>query len=93
MLAKITSKNQLTLPKAVTQLIGPVEYFDVEARDGQIVLTPVRIQRGDALRAKLAALELSESDIGDAVAWARSAPASPAAPRSAAGKAKARPKT
>ena len=71
MLAKITSKNQLTLPKSVTQSVGPAEYFDVQARDGQIVLTPVRIQRGDAVRAKLAELALTESDIAAAVAWAR----------------------
>lgn len=71
MLAKITSKNQLTLPKSVTQAVGPAEYFDVQARDGQIVLTPVRIQRGDAVRAKLAELDLTEADIGDAVTWAR----------------------
>lgn len=71
MLAKMTSKNQLTLPKSVTSVVGPVEYFDVEARNGQIVLTPVRIQRGDAVRAKLAGLDLSEHDIADAVAWAR----------------------
>ena len=38
MLAKITSKNQLTLPKSVTQAVGPAEYFDVQTRDGQIVL-------------------------------------------------------
>ena len=75
MLAKITSKNQLTLPKSVTLAIGPAEYFDVQTRDGQIVLTPVRIQRGDAVRAKLAELDLSETDIADAVAWTRSAPA------------------
>jgi hypothetical protein len=71
MLAKITAKNQLTLPKSVTNALGPVEYFDVQAREGQIVLTPVRIQRGDAVRAKLAELNLSEADIGDAVAWVR----------------------
>ncbi len=71
MLAKMTSKNQLTLPKSVTAAVGPVEYFDVEARNGQIVLTPVRIQRGDAVRAKLADLGLNEKDIADAVAWAR----------------------
>ncbi len=71
MLAKLTAKNQLTLPKAVTQAVGPVEYFDVEARDGRIVLTPVRIQRGDAVRAKLAELQLTERDLADAVAWAR----------------------
>ena len=72
MLAKMTSKNQLTLPKSVVQAVGAVEYFDVETRDGQIVLTPVRIQRGDAVRAKLAALGLTESDVSDAVCWARS---------------------
>ena len=71
MLAKITSKNQLTLPRSITQAVGPAEYFDVQARDGQIVLTPVRIQRGDAVRAKLAELDLTEADIADAVAWAR----------------------
>lgn len=71
MLAKVTSKNQLTLPKSVTNAVGPAEYFDVEARNGQIILTPVRIQRADAVRAKLAALDLSEQDVSDAVAWAR----------------------
>lgn len=71
MLAKLTAKNQLTLPKAVTNAIGPAEYFDVQARDGQIILTPVRIQRGDAVRAKLAELDLDEQDVADAVAWAR----------------------
>jgi len=71
MLAKVTSKNQLTLPKSVTNALGPVEYFDVEAKDGQIILTPVRIQRADAVRAKLAALDLTEKDVANAVAWAR----------------------
>jgi len=72
MLAKITSKNQLTLPKSITQPLGPIEYFDVVARNGQIILTPVRIQRGDAVRAKLAELNLTETDISDAVIWAHS---------------------
>ncbi len=71
MLAKITSKNQLTLPKSITESLGPVEYFDVAANDGRIVLTPVRIQRGDAVRAKLAALSLSDADVNDAIVWAR----------------------
>ena len=55
MVAKVTSKDQLTLPKAITAAVGEAEYCGVEVRDGQIVLTPVRIQRG-AVRAKLAAL-------------------------------------
>ena len=71
MLAKITAKNQLTLPKSLTQAVGATEYFDVEARDGQLILTPVRIQRGDAVRAKLAELDLTPDDMGAAVAWAR----------------------
>jgi hypothetical protein len=77
-LAKITSKNQLTLPKSVTQAVGATEYFDVEARGGQIILTPVRIQRGDAVRAKLAELNLGDSDIAAAVAWARGQASAPA---------------
>ncbi len=71
MLAKMTSKNQLTLPKALVVQVGATEYFDVEARNGQLVLTPVRIQRGDGVRAKLAELNLTEADIADAVTWAR----------------------
>lgn len=77
MLAKITSKNQLTLPKAavdaVEALAGPTEYFDIEVRQGQIILTPVRIQRGDAVRAKLSELGLNDADMAAAVQWARSA--------------------
>jgi enoyl-CoA hydratase/carnithine racemase len=71
MLAKLTAKNQLTLPKAVTNAVGPAEYFEVETQDGRIILTPVRIQRADAVRAKLAQLDLKEQDVADAVAWAR----------------------
>ena len=71
MLTKITSKNQLTLPKSITQSVGTPVYFEVEVKAGQIVLTPVRIQRADAVRAKLAELNLSDADVADAVAWAR----------------------
>lgn len=71
MLAKLTSKNQLTLPKAAVEAAGNAEYFEVEARAGQLVLTPVRIQRADAVRAKLAKLDLGADDLAAAVAWAR----------------------
>jgi hypothetical protein len=78
-LAKLTAKNQLTLPKSITNQIfegngGPSEptvYFDIKVENGQIILTPVKIQRADAVRTKLAALDLSELDVLDAVAWAR----------------------
>jgi hypothetical protein len=71
MIAKLTALNQLTLPKSITRSIGDAEYFDVKVEDGQIILTPVKIQRADAVRAKLEALDLSEQDLADAVAWAR----------------------
>ena len=77
MLAKLTSKNQLTLPRAATAAVGAAEYFDVQTRDGQIILTPVRIQRADAVRAKLAELALSPRDIDDAIAWSRQRVAEP----------------
>jgi len=74
MLAKLTSKNQLTLPKAVVADFQGSEYFDVTKENGRIVLTPVRVNRADAVRAKLAALGMSEADVSEAVAWARRVP-------------------
>ncbi|MGZ8176055.1 MULTISPECIES: AbrB/MazE/SpoVT family DNA-binding domain-containing protein [Methylobacter] len=71
MLAKLTSKNQLTLPKSVVQSVGKAEYYDVAVESGRIVLTPVRIQQADAVRAKLEALGIDEQDVNDAIAWAR----------------------
>ena len=71
-LAKLTSKNQLTLPKAVTAAVEATEYFDVTTENGRVVLTPVRVNRADGVRAKLAELGLSETDVKNAVAWARS---------------------
>ncbi len=73
MLAKMTAKNQLTLPKAVTKAVGDPRYYEVRTEDGQIVLTPIRIQRAGAVRAKLAALAITEQDVENAVSWARKA--------------------
>jgi len=72
-LAKLTSKNQLTLPKAVLSSCPGVEYFDVSEDNGRIVLTPVRLNKADAVRSKLADLGLSEDDVADAVNWVHKA--------------------
>ncbi len=40
MLAKLTSKNQITLPKAVVSEVEAAEYFEVAVENGRIVLTP-----------------------------------------------------
>lgn len=71
MLAKRTSKNQLTLPKAVVEAVGEAEYYEVSIENGRIVLTPVRIQQANAVRAKLEALGITEDDVTDAIGWAR----------------------
>ncbi len=71
MLAKLTSKNQLTLPKAVIADFPDSRYFDVTKEKGRIVLTPVRLTRADSVRAKLSELGITEADVAGAVAWAR----------------------
>ena len=71
MLAKLTSKNQLTLQKSVVMSVGKADYYEVAVESGRIVLTPVRIQQADAVRAKLEALGINEQDVGDAIEWAR----------------------
>jgi len=71
MLAKLTSKNQLTLPKSIVNSIPKTDYFEVEVENGRIMLTPVRMQQADAVRAKLDALGINDQDVLDAIQWAR----------------------
>jgi bifunctional DNA-binding transcriptional regulator/antitoxin component of YhaV-PrlF toxin-antitoxin module len=71
MLAKMTSKNQITLPKAVVKRFSGVEYFDVSTDGDSIVLQPLKRSRADEVRSHLAQLGIQESDVADAVAWAR----------------------
>jgi hypothetical protein len=75
MLTKKTSKNQLTLPKEIVKEFPDVDYFDAEVKGHAIVLTPVKITlidtSVDIIREKMARLGLAESDVRDAVKWAR----------------------
>ena len=71
MLSILTPKNQLTLPKSIMSDFPGVEYFDVTKEDGRIVLTPVNITQADTIRTKLAELGVTESDVTEAIAWAR----------------------
>ena len=71
MLAKLTSKNQLSLPKAVVNSVGNCEYYDIEVQAGKIILTPVRIQHADAVREKLKDLKITDKDVQEAIEWAR----------------------
>jgi hypothetical protein len=74
MLAKLTVKNQLTLPKAVITRFRGVEYFDVSTDGSAITLKPLRRSRLDEVRDKLAGLGITEQDVTDAIAWARQNP-------------------
>jgi hypothetical protein len=47
MLAKKSSKNQITLPKAIVAAFEDVDYFDVTTQNGRIILEPVRTKKGD----------------------------------------------
>jgi hypothetical protein len=71
MLAKMTVKNQLTLPKAVATRFRGVEYFDVSTDGASIVLKPLQRSRADEVRMRLAELGIVEQDVDDAVKWAR----------------------
>ncbi len=73
MLAKLTSRNQLTLPQVVLSDFEDAEYFDVVEENGRIVLTPIRRVRAEEVRTKLAEQGLSQADVSDAVAWSRRA--------------------
>ena len=71
MLAKVTTKNQLTLPTRMLDAVGSPTYFQVELEEGRLVLTPARLGAADAVRRQLEALGLTDTDIADAVDWAR----------------------
>lgn len=71
MLAKKTSKNQLTLPKAIVSRFPGVDYYEVSAENDAITLRPVRTGGAEAVWAKLETLGIKEADIEHAVRWAR----------------------
>lgn len=76
MLAKKTSKNQLTLPKEIVGSFPGIDLFDAVVEDHRIVLTPVKVIPLNAslegLREKIRKLGIDENDVTDAVKWARS---------------------
>ena len=75
MLAKKTSKNQLTLPKEIARAFPDTQYFDVSVKDMKIVLMPVKITPADisleGIRNKMEKLGITEGDVKEAVTWAR----------------------
>ena len=75
MLAKKTSKNQITLPRQAVKQFPGIDYFEVSVQKGEIRLVPVKISAAASslakIRKKIAALGLSEDDVEAALRWAR----------------------
>jgi hypothetical protein len=75
MLAKKTSKNQLTLPKEVAGQFPGIDLFDAAVENNRIILTPVQVTPFavslESIRKKMQLLGLTEDDVSGAVAWAR----------------------
>ena len=78
-LAKLTSKNQLTLPAEVISHFPGVEHFEVHEQDGELRLIPMKSVRVRSLndlvrelREHTAKMGITEKDIEDAVKEVRS---------------------
>lgn len=78
MLAKVTTKNQITLPRNIVKEFKGIEYFDAVVQDGRIVLEPVRIRPVSAdlagIRKKMERLGVTEADVAEAIQWSRQNP-------------------
>ena len=71
MVAVLTGDNQLTIIDGVLAEFQHGDYFEVVIDNGRIVLTPIEPAPIEAVWAKIAALEITEDDVADAVEWAR----------------------
>ena len=74
MLAKKTSKNQITIPKKIVDQLPDISYFDIELKEGIILLKPLKFYDTDLkkIRYKVKTLGIDENTVTEAVQWARS---------------------
>jgi hypothetical protein len=74
MLTKITSKNQITIPKKIIDQLPDVQYFDLEVKEGIVLLKPVKIYDTslEQIRSKMEKLGLRSDSVREAIKWARS---------------------
>jgi hypothetical protein len=73
MLAKLTSKNQITIPKKIIDQLPDIQHFDVELDDGVVVMKPLVIYDTDLdqIRSKIKKLGLEKNAVAEAIQWAR----------------------
>ena len=74
MLAKLTSKNQITIPKQIIDQIPETRYFDVKLNGETVVMKPLTIYDTDLeqVRSKIKKLGLKPDCVAEAIKWARS---------------------
>ena len=74
MLVKMTSKNQITIPKKIVDQLPDTNYFEVELNDDLILLKPLQIYETDLdkIRSKMKNLGLKTGSVREAIKWARS---------------------
>ena len=74
MLAKMTSKNQITIPKKIVDKLPQVKHFDIQLKDGTVILTPIKIfdTNLDQIRKKVKKLGLRENSVAEAMEWVKS---------------------
>ena len=74
MLAKMTSKHQITIPKKIIEQLPEVEYFEVQLKNGVVMLKPLKIYDTnlEKIRTKIKKLDLQENTVKEAIEWARS---------------------
>ena len=74
MLAKITSKNQITIPKKIIEKMPDVKHFDIEFEDGVVIMKPIRFYDTnlEQIRGKIKKLGLTEDSVAEAIKWAKS---------------------
>lgn len=74
---KLSSKNQLTLPRSVVRHFPGTRYFEIAERGREVVLRPARIAvQGETLqrvREKIRGLGITEDIVSEAVRSARKA--------------------
>jgi len=76
MLCKVSSKNQITIPKELLKHFQNSEYFDARLEGDKIVLEPMIVRpleskKLEEIRNKIGSLGITEQDIPQLVAESR----------------------
>lgn len=74
MLVKLSSKNQVTVPRKILAQMPETRYLEVEWKDGAIIMKPVAVvdTNLEQIRDKMKQLGLNQECVSEAIQWARS---------------------